>query len=164
DGDVIHLGTFSKKLAPALRVGFVVCPPGLARALGGIKQAMDLGTSVLLQHALAEFLERGYLRAHLGKTLPEYRARRAALASALRESVPPGVSWKPPERGVVMWIPLPKPFEPDVVFEEASRRGVLVSPSSFFEVQRAGAGVRLTFCAENEKRLAEGGKRLGETL
>jgi GntR family transcriptional regulator/MocR family aminotransferase len=165
DGDVVHLGTFSKKLAPALRVGFVVCPPPLRRTLVGIKHAMDLGTSTFLQHVLAEFLERGYLRAHLNKTLPSYRARRDALDASLREHMPPGFSWTKPERGVVMWIALPEGFEPDVVFEEASRRGVLVSPSTFFEVDpRSEHGLRLVFCADTPKRLAEGGKRLGEAM
>lgn len=165
DGDVVHLGTFSKKLVPALRVGFVVCPKGLKRALVSIKQAMDLGTSTLLQHVLSEFLERGYLRAHLNRTLPEYRARRDALAASLREHLPAGVDWHLPSRGVVLWLGLPPSIEPEVVFEEAARRGVLVSPSPFFEVdQRVRPGLRLTFCAEPPKRVAEGGKRLGEAI
>jgi GntR family transcriptional regulator/MocR family aminotransferase len=165
DGDVIHLGTFSKKLVPALRVGYLVCPPALRRVLVAIKHALDLGTSALLQHVLAEFLDRGYLRAHLNRTLPEYRARRDALDASLREHLPRGIRWQCPERGVVMWLRLPKPFEPEVVFEEAHRRGVLVAPSPFYEVDvRVEPGLRLTFCAEPADRLAEGGRRLGEAL
>ena len=165
NGDVIHLGTFSKKLAPALRVGFVVCPPALRRVLVAIKHAMDLGTSVLLQHVLAEFLERGYLRAHLNRTLPEYRARRDALDASLREHLPRRIRWHRPAAGVVMWLRLEKPFEPEVVFEEAHRRGVLVTPSPFYEVDaRVEPGLRLTFCAEPPERLAEGGRRLGEAI
>ncbi|APR80213.1 Transcriptional regulator, GntR family domain / Aspartate aminotransferase [Minicystis rosea] len=165
DGDVIHLGTFSKKLVPALRVGFLVCPEPLRRVLSSIKNAMDLGTSVLLQHVLAEFLERGYLRAHLNRTLPAYRARRDALDASLREHLPSGVRWHRPERGVVLWLALPRDLEPEAVFEEASRRGVLVGPSPFYEVDaRIEPGLRLTFCAEPEKRLAEGGRRLGEAM
>jgi GntR family transcriptional regulator/MocR family aminotransferase len=165
DGDVLHLGTFSKKLAPALRVGFLVAPPPMRRAIVAIKRAMDLGTSAFLQHVLAEFLDRGYLRAHLNRTLPEYRARRDALDRSLREHMPPGVKWKAPDRGVVLWLELPRELEADVVFEEGLKRGVAVSPSNVFGVDaHPTPGLRLTFCVETPKRLAEGGKRLGETL
>jgi DNA-binding transcriptional MocR family regulator len=165
DGDVLHLGTFSKKLAPALRVGFLIAPPPVRRAIIAIKRAMDLGTSALLQHVLAEFLERGYLRAHLNRTLPEYKARRDALDASLREHAPPGVKWTVPERGVVLWLALPRGIDPEAAFEEAGRRGVLVSPSTVFGVDtRPAPGLGLTFCAEGPKRVAEGGKRLGEAL
>lgn len=165
DGDVLHLGTFSKKLAPALRVGFLVAPPPVRRSIVTIKRAMDLGTSAFLQLVLAEFLERGYLRAHLGKTLPEYRARRDALDRSLREHAPPGVEWRVPERGVVLWLGLPRELEAEAAFEEAVRRGVLVSPSTIFGVDaRPTPGLRLTFCAEGPRRVAEGGKRVGEAL
>lgn len=165
DGDVIHMGTFSKRLAPALRVGFLVCPAPLRRVLVSIKHAMDLGTSALLQHVLAEFLDRGYLRAHLNHTQPEYRARRDALEGALRAHLPDRFSWKTPERGVTLWLPLPAELDPERVFEEASRRGVLIAPSTVYEVERrAEPGVRLTFCAEPPKRLAEGGRRLAEAI
>lgn len=165
DGDVLHLGTFSKKLAPALRVGFLVAPPAVRASIVAIKRAMDLGTSALLQHVLAEFLERGYLRAHLNRTLPEYRARRDALDKALREHAPPSVKWTVPDRGVVMWLSLPKDIDPAVVFEEGLKRGVIVSPSAVFGVDaRPAPGIRLVFCAESPKRIAEGGKRVGETL
>jgi DNA-binding transcriptional MocR family regulator len=86
DGDVIYIGTFSKRLIPALRTGFVVCPAPLRPRLVALKYAVDLGNSDLVQHALAEFLERGYLIAHLAKTLPRIppsarRARGGAVAA-----------------------------------------------------------------------------------
>jgi DNA-binding transcriptional MocR family regulator len=165
DGDVIYLGTFSKKLIPALRIGFVLCPQALLPRLLPMKHTMDLGTSLLLQHALAEFLERGYLRAHLGRVVPEYRRRLIALEGALRLALPPGMSFTAPSQGVVLWLPLPAGVSAEAVFEEAQRRGVMISPSSLSTaVARPSPGLRLTFCAEPEERLREGARRLGEAV
>jgi DNA-binding transcriptional MocR family regulator len=114
---------------------------------------------------LAEFLERGYLRAHLGRTLPEYRARRDALEESLAKYLPPGMTWRRPERGLVLWLSLPEDIDSEAVFEEAQRRGVLVGPSALYEVEvRRERGLRLAFCAEDAARLSLGGKRLGEAL
>jgi GntR family transcriptional regulator/MocR family aminotransferase len=163
--DVPYIGTFSKKLIPALRFGFLLCPPGLLGSLAPLKQAMDLGTSALLQHALAEFLERGYLEPHLGRGVAEYRRRRDALEAALAEHLPPELRWRHPEQGVVLWLPLPPDLEPRQLFEEARREGVLVSPSPLFGVDgRREHGLRLTFCAEPPERLAEGARRLGRAV
>jgi len=164
-GDVVYMGTFSKKLVPALRIGFIVCPRALRPVLLGIKRTIELGTSLLLQYVLAEFLDRGYLRAHLSKTLPEYRTRRDALEQALLRHLPQGMKWHRPERGLVLWLPLPPGYDSEGVFDEALRRGVLVGPSALYEVEaRPERGLRLTFCAEPAERLALGARRLGEAL
>ena len=164
DADVIYIGTFSKRLAPALRIGFLVCPPALRPRVIALKHTMDLGNSELLQHTLAEFLERGYLEAHLSRVLPEYRARRDALERALGRYLPKGIAWRRPSRGVALWIPLDA--DPQLVFEEAQRRGVVVYPSTMNEVEEnsPGGGIRLTFCSETPPRLAEGARRLGKAL
>jgi GntR family transcriptional regulator/MocR family aminotransferase len=165
DGEVVHLGTYSKKLIPALRVGYVVCPPGLMPRLAALRHTFDLGTSIVLQHALAEFLDRGYLAAHLNKTIPAYRARRDALVDGLARHLPKGVTFRRPERGLTLWIPLGDDVSPEALYDEAQRRGVLVSPGTLYRIDALSSearGVRLTFCSENPARLAEGAKRLGQ--
>ncbi len=165
DGEVIHIGTYSKKLLPGIRVGYLLAPRGLFGRLVQLKHAMDLGTSGLLQHALAEFLERGYLRAHLGAVLGEYRKRREALEDGLRRHLPANVRWIHPEAGLQLWLPLPASVDPEHLFLEAQRQGVLVSPGV---LNAAGPtsprGVRLTFCAEPPARLQEGARRLARAL
>jgi 2-aminoadipate transaminase len=164
DGDVIYVGTYSKKLIPALRVGYVVAPPALRPRLESLKHATDLGCA-LIQHALAEFLERGYLRAHLERVVPEYRTRRAALERALLEHLPPSIRWQRPGAGLLLWIPLPAGIDPLAVFEAAREEGVLVMPSTMTQAgDSAEAGVRLTFCGEPAERLTEGARRLGRAL
>lgn len=167
DGDVIYVGTFSKKLIPALRIGFVLCPPSLAPHVIALKHATDLGTSGLMQHALAEFLERGYMTAHLNQIRTAYRARREALIGGLHKHLPSSVQFEVPTRGTTVWLSLPDDVDPDAVFEEAKRRGVLVSPGTLYRVDRgvgSRAGIRLVFCFEPESRLVEGAKRLGAAI
>lgn len=167
DSEAIYLSTFSKRLIPGLRLGFLLCPAGLRPRLLGVKQTTDICTSPIMQHALAEFLERGYLRAHLSRTLPEYRRRRDALAQGLAAHLPPApaLRWEHPRVGVTMWLALPPPYAPEPLFEEAQRQGVLVSPSTLSGVDpRQNAGVRLVFCAEPVERLVEGTRRLGKAM
>jgi DNA-binding transcriptional MocR family regulator len=165
DGDVIYVGTFSKRLAPAVRVGFLVVPAQLRPKILLVRNAMDTGSSELLQHVLAEFLERGYLQAHLQRTLPIYRRRRDALEAALTRYLPAPLTWRRSARGLSLWLPLPPPLAPDEVFEQARRKGVLVHPSSLNVVEDRGqGGIRLTFCSEPEPRLTEGARRFGRAM
>lgn len=165
DGDVIYVGTFSKKLIPALRIGFLLAPPAIHPRLLALKHAMDLGTSPVLQHALAEFLERGYLRPHLARIIPEYRRRRDALERGLAQHLPRQLRWRTPRQGVSLWLPVPAPLSAEALHDEAQRRGVVVSPGSLNAVDpdgKSAGGIRLTFCCEPVDRLAEGARRLGQ--
>lgn len=165
DTNVFHVGTYSKKLIPALRVGFMVCPAAMRGPLVRLKHAMDLGTSTLLQHALAEFLERGLLPRHLERVCAAYRARRDALVETLDAVLPEGCSFRVPDRGVVLWLSLPPGLDPELVYEEARLAGVLVSPGSVYSTMTpAPAGLRLSYCAEPLERIAEGARRLGRAL
>ncbi|GMV43107.1 MAG: GntR family transcriptional regulator [Myxococcales bacterium] len=165
DRDVLYVGTYSKKLIPALRVGFLVCPPPLRQRLVALKHTMDLGTSALLQHALAELLERGLLRSHLRRSLPVYRERRDALDAALREHLPPGIEWARPSQGLLIWLTLPDSLDPELVYARAHALGVAVTPGTLHRVGTRGrGGLRLTFCTEPPDRLREGARRLGEAI
>lgn len=165
DADVVYIGTFSKKLVPAARVGFIICPRPLRAHVSTLRHAMDLGTSALMQHALAEFLERGYLQPHLKRVRAEYRARRDALEGQLASSLPGSMRWRSPRTGVVLWLPLPGGLGAAEVTEEARRHGVAVLPGSQFA---AGSmheeGIRLTFCSEAPERLQLAARRLGKAI
>jgi len=165
DNQVIYIGTFSKTLIPALRLGYLVCPPELQKYILPLKNAMDLGTSALSQHALAEFLERGYMRAHLKTLCAAFRERRDVLQASLEAHLPPEISWKHVSRGPSIWLSLPDNIAPDAAYEAARQHGVLVSPSTLHEVgnQRSG-GLRLVFIYQSPQRLKEAGERLGQAL
>jgi DNA-binding transcriptional MocR family regulator len=165
DGEVVHISTFSKRLIPSLRIGYVVIPPALRASIRSMKRIVDLSSSAVLQHALAEFIERGYLRAHMARTTREYRTRRDALVGSLRRSLPSEVGFHVPTHGIALWLRIPATLDVDAVHTEALRQGVLVSPGAMWSIDRdASPGIRLTFCAEPEERLVEGARRLGKIL
>jgi 2-aminoadipate transaminase len=162
-GDVIHLSTFSKCVAPGLRLGYLVAPQRLLPLLASCKRIMDFGAAPANQLALAEFIERGYLRAHLRHVRREYRLRRDALHAALSKHMPRAVSWDLPSHGVVLWLRLPDELDPQLVYEEALAAGTLVSPGSVWSLdgeQARERALRLSFCAETAERLSEGARRL----
>jgi DNA-binding transcriptional MocR family regulator len=133
--------------------------------LTSTKRVVDLGASLVLQQALAEFMERGYLRAHGVRMREVYRARRDALEGALKKSLPPGVHWHTPTHGLVLWLTLPAGLDAERVADEAERAGVLVGPGSLWSVgARSAAALRLSFSAEPEARLVEAARRLGKVL
>jgi DNA-binding transcriptional MocR family regulator len=164
DGQVIYVGSYSKRLAPGLRVGFLVCPEGLRKPLLNLKHMLDLGTSPLTQLVLAEFLDRGYLRRHLETVLPEYRRRRDVLETELARVLPPEITWRHPDRGLSLWLDLPRGVDAVEAFAAGQRKGVLVQPGTLNSVSGAASGLRLTFCAESPERIAEGARRLGRAL
>ena len=165
DADVIHVGTFSKRLIPALRIGYLVVPPSLAPYLLALKHTSDLGSSALTQLALAELLERGYLAAHLNRLRPFYRARRDALCDGLRAHLPRDVRWQRPVRGLSVWLELPEEVDPERVFEEGLGRSVLVAPGRHFAADEGTRpGLRLNFCSEPEGRLALGAERVAQAI
>jgi GntR family transcriptional regulator/MocR family aminotransferase len=165
DPDVIHVGSFSKRLIPGLRIGYVVVPSELGPHLLSLKRTTDLGSSALHQLALAEFLDRGYLAGHLNRAQPEYRRRRDVLLAALREHLPAGYHLERPVRGLSVWVALPTGLDPDAVFEEALRRRVVVGSSRLYAADdRVIGGVRLNYCFEPHERLRVGAERVGQAL
>lgn len=165
DPDVIHVGTFSKRLIPALRIGYVVTPPALKPHLLALKHTTDLGCSAINQLALAEFLDRGYLVAHLNRTQPAYRARRDALLDELRRHLPSEIRWQRPTRGLSVWLELPPGVDPERIFEEGRDRKVLVSPGEHFAVDEGTQpGLRINYCWEPEERLRLGARRVAEAI
>lgn len=165
DADVVHVGTFSKRLIPALRIGYVVAPRTLLPHLVALKHTSDLGSSALTQLALAELLERGYLGAHLNTTQPAYRARRDALIEGLRAHLPPDVRWQRPTRGVSVWLALPAQIDPERVFDEGISERVLVGPGHAYAADDGTLpGVKLNFCWEPEARLKEGAARVARAI
>ncbi len=125
-GRIIYAGTASKTLAPALRLGWLVVPPGLVGAIADARRRADLGGPRIEQHAFADFLSRGELDRHLRRQRARYRARRDALLLALKEALPEATIFGICA-GLHATVGLPESDDEQAILEEAGRRGIAVS-------------------------------------
>ncbi|HMM41270.1 MAG TPA: PLP-dependent aminotransferase family protein, partial [Thermomicrobiales bacterium] len=108
DPDVIYLGTFSKTLAPALRMGWMIAPDTVLRLARWSKEAVDIMSDRFVQRAVTRTIEGGWLDQHLDDARAFYRERRDALLAALAREMPEGISWTEPEGGFFLWVILPE--------------------------------------------------------
>ena len=169
DGRVIHLNTFSKTLVPAVRMGYLCAPASLVRRLSELKEMTDLSQSLILQGAVAEFMERGHFDAHVERVRAVTRARMERVLEQLERVLPAEAPFTRPDGGISVWIDLPPHLDPDRVFEHLRARGVLVSPGSLYQPGGSKGpggrnGLRLCVAAEPEERLGEGFAILGREL
>jgi 2-aminoadipate transaminase len=162
---VLYVSTFSKKLLPGLRVGWVAAPESVFDRLLALKQIEDCGTSPLLQAALHAFIADGEQEAHLARVRTAYRARSVAMDEAIRASFPEGAYWVRPSGGLFTWVTLPEAVDGDELFAAARERDVLVGRGSLFHVAGAGRNtLRLTFSSATEDQIRAGIAVLGELL
>jgi DNA-binding transcriptional MocR family regulator len=134
--NVIYVNSFTKKLWPSLRVGFVVAERALIPALVAQKRLSALGNPWLTEATVAEFLERGYYDAHLASLQRELDARYAACLEALSELMPEGVRWTTPGGGPTLWLELPRRIDLDELRKRCAARKVSIE-----SVRNAFSGV-----------------------
>ena len=103
-GNVIYLSTFSKVLAPGLRLGWIVAPPDVITRLVQLKQSTDLHTSSFTQMVAYEVARDGFMEEHVKLIRKVYKERRDAMLEALHDYFPPEVSWTHPHGGLFLWV------------------------------------------------------------
>lgn len=162
---VIYLSTFSKKLMPGLRVGWVAAPQPVLDRLVELKRVQDCGTSPLLQAALDRFLRDGGLEDHLERILPAYRERRDCMAAALDRDFPREAHWDRPTGGLFFWVTLPEDFDGNDLFVAARRNGVPYSRGELFHSDGSGRNTfRLTYSGASPEQIREGVATLGRLI
>ena len=107
----IYLGSFSKVLAPGLRLGYVVAPPALLPKLLQAKQAADLHTPGFNQRVAHEVIRNGFLDTHLPQVRARYKAQRDAMRAALDKHLPAGCRFNVPAGGMFFWVELPQELD-----------------------------------------------------
>ncbi|OLP44594.1 PLP-dependent aminotransferase family protein [Rhizobium oryziradicis] len=161
----IYCGSFSKTLAPGLRVGFVVANTTVVRKLVLMKQAADLHSSTINQIAIAHVAQR-HFEAQVAKIKAAYNARRLAMLAALDRYMPAGTVWTRPEGGMFIWVTLPEGMDgADLLSQSIKTEKVAFVPGQAFFADRSGANtLRLSFSCANEQMIEEGIKRLGRLV
>lgn len=162
-GNVIYLSTFSKTLAPGLRVAWVVASPEVISKMVQLKQSADLHSPTFNQMVIHEVAKDGFIDEHVNKLREVYRQRRDAMLGALDRYMPADVEWTHPDGGLFLWVDFPKGLNVRALFDEAVRRDVAFVPGDcFFTIPDPPPTARLNFSCMNEDRIAEGIRRLSE--
>jgi DNA-binding transcriptional MocR family regulator len=161
----IYCGSFSKTLAPGLRVGWVCAAMPVIRQLVLMKQAGDLHSATLNQALVADVARRA-MGGHIPRLRAHYGARRDAMLAALKAYMPKGVSWTEPEGGMFVWVTLPQGMDGAALLVRAlEEENVAFVPGSAFYADGSGKNtIRLNFSSPNEAQIDEGLKRLGRLL
>ena len=162
---VLYLGSFSKVLAPGLRLGWLVAPPVLFPKLLQVKQAADLHTPILNQRVVHEVIRDGFLTAHVPTIRARYAAQRDAMRVALERHLPPGCHWMVPRGGMFFWVELPEGVDATAVLPRAVERGVAYVPGAAFYAGPPRANtLRLSFVTVPPDGIERGVALLGEVL
>jgi DNA-binding transcriptional MocR family regulator len=161
-GVVIHLGTFSKILAPGLRVSYILAPENVVDLLALAKERASLFTAGLEQLILAEMLGVGLLSAHLERLRQEHQVRRNAMIDALRRAFPKNIlNFTAPMGGLYVWCGLRRDLKAVEINRLAIANGVAFTPGELFYPDGAGvAQMRLCFTGSTVSRIVEGVRRL----
>jgi 2-aminoadipate transaminase len=164
-GATVYLGSFSKVLAPGLRLGYVVAPKPLVPKLLQAKQAADLHTPGFNQRLVHEVIKDGFLREHVPTIRARYRSHRDAMDSALRRHLPAGWQWQTPAGGMFFWLEGPAGVDTTALLPKAVARGVAFVPGApfFADAPRANT-LRLSFVTVAPAQIEQGIALLAQTL
>ena len=163
---VLYLGSFSKILAPGLRLGYVIAPRELYPKLLQAKQAADLHTPGFNQRVVAEVIRDGFLDRHVPTIRARYKVQRDAMLAALaRELGPTGAEWTRPRGGMFVWLRLPAGLDAQALLPAAVDAGMAFVPGApFFAGQPDPCTLRLSFVTSTPEQIDAGMAALGRVV
>jgi 2-aminoadipate transaminase len=164
--NTIYLSTFSKTMAPGLRLGWIVAPERVIAKLVQAKQGADLHTSSLVQYLVYDICQRGLVRAHVRKIRECYRERRDVMLEAMEEHFPPEVTWTRPQGGLFLWVQMPEFMDAEQLLNVAVEEKVAFVPGHAFypDGEDGRCCMRLNFSYSSPEIIREGIKRLGRAI
>jgi len=164
-GNVIYTSTFSKILAPGLRLAWVVAPTEVIKKLVQAKQGCDLHTSTFTQYIAYELANSPWMKKHIQLIRKVYKERRDTMIQALEANMPDNVHWTHPKGGLFLWTSLPEGAETRKIFTEAVAQKVAFVPGDSFHPLGGGENtMRLNFSNSKPEMIEEGIKRLGKVI
>ena len=161
----IYLGSFSKVLAPGLRLGFMVAPASIFPKLLQAKQAADLHSPGFNQRLVAEVMKDGFLDRHVPLIRALYKSQRDAMLAAMQREMPEGVTWNTPAGGMFLWARLPEGMNAIELLPQAVERNVAFVPGWAFYADQADARtLRLSFVTASVAQINTGIAALAEAI
>ena len=161
----VYLGSFSKVLAPGLRLCYVVAPKALGPKLLQAKQAADLHTPGFNQRVVHQVIRDGFLDDHVPTIRARYKAQRDAMRAALEAHMPAGCHWTVPSGGMFFWVELPDGVDAVALLPKAVERGMAYVPGGAFFASEAKANtLRLSFVTVPPASIERGVALLAQTL
>ena len=165
NGNVIYLSTFSKLLAPGLRIAWAIGAEDVIRKLVQAKQGADLLTSIFNQILIHEVSKNNFIDEHVKIIIATYKERRDAMLEAMEELFPSEVSWTHPQGGMFLFGMLPEGMDGTKLFQAAVERKVAFVPGSAFHAAGGGENtMRINFSYSTPETIREGIARLGMAL
>ncbi len=164
-GVVVHLFSFSKSLFPGVRIGSICARGRAVDGLLALKYTTDLSGVLVLQAAVADFVQRGGYDRHLNNLRGRLRQRRDVLLAALAEHMPEGTRWTRPDGGYQIWVDLPGDIDSRALLREAQTAGVMFAPGhQFHHDGRLSTGLRLTTALADSDEIRRGIEILGKLV
>jgi 2-aminoadipate transaminase len=164
-GNVIYLSTFSKILAPGLRIAWVIAPKPIISKMVQAKQGSDLHTATYSQMLISEVCKNNFLDDHIPTIRSAYKKRRDLMMDLIEEVFPPGVSYVRPEGGLFLWVTTPEKIDTQELLPTAIEAKVAYVPGSPFFPNGGGHNtMRLNFSNASEDGIRSGMARLGNAL
>jgi 2-aminoadipate transaminase len=158
-------GSFSKIIAPGLRLGWVCAPPSLMEPLVTAKQATDLHSNHLAQRIAARYLEKACIDDHIRRITTVYNRQMETMTSILAEELPSQVMFTKPDGGMFLWVTLPECCSAMELFRRALHENVAILPGVPFYIDGGGdRSIRLNFSNADEERIVAGMERLTRVI
>ncbi|HWQ04194.1 MAG TPA: PLP-dependent aminotransferase family protein [Longilinea sp.] len=164
-GNVIYLSTFSKTLAPGIRLAWVVAPTEVIRKMVMAKQGTDLQSSTFAQIVAYEVARNGFIDKHVLTIRKVYQERRDIMLEELAKNMPEGVKWTHPLGGLFLWVTLPEYMDTNIILKDAVAEKVAFVPGdSFYPYGGGSNSMRLNFSNAKPEKIREGIQRLSRVV
>jgi len=166
EGRVIYMSTFSKILAPGLRIGWVVAHPDILQKLIIAKQSADVSANVLGQRIAHEYIVKGHIDPQIEKIKKIYSRKMDTMLAGMAEFMPDELRWTKPEGGMFLWVSLPDWMDSSDLLKKALKKRVaFVTGRAFFADPKEGnTSLRLNFTHPSDEMITEGLRRLGSVI